>query len=260
MSVLDRFSLAGRRALVTGASRGLGREMALALAEAGADVAVSARPSADLDHTADAIRARGRKAWALPADLSRPEDAAEMCRAALDQAGGLDILINNVGGRRENVPVEEQSLESWRSLVDLNLTTAMACTQVAGRAMIAGGRGGRIINIASVNALVAGRGIAGRHYEAAKAALVQFTRAVAVDWAPHGITANAICPGLFMTEPNQRWAREKPSIIEGVVDGIPLGHAGDPADLGPLAVYLASDASRFMTGATLVIDGGLSCW
>ena len=260
MGVLDRFRLDGKRALVTGASRGLGREVALALAEVGADVVIVARPSDDLEAAAQAIRDLGRKAWALPADLSSPQTTAATCERALLEAGGIDILVNNVGGRRENVPVEALTLDGWRALVDLNLTNAVASTSVIGAAMIAAGRGGRIINVASVNAMVAGRGIAGRHYETAKAGLVQFTKSVAVDWAPHGITANAICPGLFMTAPNRRWAKEKPEIIEAMVGMIPLGHAGAPEDLGPLAVYLASDAARFMTGATLVIDGGYTCW
>lgn len=259
MSVIDRFRLDGKRALVTGASRGLGREIALALADAGADVVVVARPSDDLDATADAIRALGRQAWVLPADVAIPETAAETCERALGQTGAIDILVNNVGGRRENVPVEAQTLDGWRALMDLNLTSAVACTRVIGAAMIAAGHGGRIINVASSNAVRVGRGIGGRHYETAKAALVQFTRAVAVDWARHAITVNAICPGLFMTAPNQRWAKERPEIIEAAVGNIPLGHAGDPEDLGPLAVYLASDASRFMTGAMLAIDGGTTC-
>ena len=259
MSVLDRFRLDGKRALVTGASRGLGREMALALADAGADVALVARASADLEDTAERVRAFGRMAWTYPTDLGDPEAAAATCERALADTGGIDVLINNVGGRRENVPVEAQTLESWRTHIDLNLTTSVTCTRIIGAAMIAAGRGGRVINIASSNAFRVGRNIGGRHYETAKAAIVQFTRAVAVDWAPHGITVNAICPGLFMTAPNQRWAREKPEIIEAAVGNIPLGRPGDPEDLGPLAVYLASDASRFMTGATLAIDGGTTC-
>jgi NAD(P)-dependent dehydrogenase (short-subunit alcohol dehydrogenase family) len=126
--------------------------------------------------------------------------------------------------------------------------------------MVRGGPGGRIINIASMNAMVAGRNIGGRHYEAAKAAVVQLTRAVAADWAPAGVTVNAICPGLFMTEPNQRWRKLHPEMIEGIRARTPMGHFGEPEDLGPLAVYLASEASRFMTGATLVIDGGYTLW
>jgi len=107
---------------------------------------------------------------------------------------------------------------------------------------------------------VSNRGIAGRHYETAKAAVLQLTRAVAADWAPYGVTANAILPGLFMTEPNLRWSREHPEVIQTILAGIPMGDAGRPEDLGPLAVYLASDASRFMTGAALVIDGGYTLW
>lgn len=259
VSVLDRFRLDGKRAVVTGASRGLGRAMALALAEAGADVAIVARASDDLDRCAEDIAQRGRTAWRYAADVSVPETAEAVCETILGETGGIDILVNNVGGRRQNAAIEDQSLDEWRALMDLNLTNAVACTRVLGRAMIEAGRGGRIINVASVNAMVAGRGISGRHYESAKAGLVQFTRSVAVDWAPHGITANAICPGLVMTEPNRRWARERPDVIAGMEAMIPLGHAGEPEDLGPLAVYLASDASRFMTGAALVIDGGYTC-
>lgn len=259
MSVLDRFRLDGKRALVTGASRGLGREIALALADVGADVVLVARPSTELDETAATIAGMGRQALPLAADMAVPETAIATCERALAEAGPIDILVNNVGGRRENVAIEAHPLESWRALMDLNLTTAVSCTRVIGAAMIAAGRGGRIINIASSNAVRVGRGIGGRHYEAAKAALVQFTRAAAVDWAPHAITVNAICPGLFMTAPNRRWQRENPAIIEAAIGAIPLGRAGDPEDIGPLAVYLASDASRFMTGATLAIDGGTTC-
>ena len=132
----------------------------------------------------------------------------------------------------------------------------MLCTKWIGAAMIQRGRGGRIINVSSISALVANRGIAGRHYETAKAAMLQFTRAVAADWAVHKITVNAILPGGFMTEPNQRWSRPHPEVIERFRANIPMGDFGQPEDLGPLAVYLASDASRYMTGAALVIDGG----
>ncbi len=233
--------------------------MALALASAGADIVLVARPSSDLDSTAEDIRALGRVVTVLPADVADPDAAVAVCEQALAEVGAIDILVNNVGGRRENITLEETPLDTWRALMDLNLTTAVACTKVIGGAMVARGTGGRIINVASINAFVVGRGISGRHYETAKAALVQFTRAIAVDWAAHKITANAICPGMFMTAPNQRWERERPEIIEAAVSNIPVGHAGDPEDLGPLAVYLASDASRFMTGATLTIDGGFTC-
>ena len=153
----------------------------------------------------------------------------------------------------------------WQQLIDLNLTSVFVCTKLIGGAMVArnqagGGKGGRVINIASINALVAGRKIAGRHYETAKAAVVQFTRATAADWAPHGVTVNAILPGGFMTEANQRWKQIHPEVIETFLAQIPMGRYGEPDELGPLAVYLASDASAYMTGASLVIDGGYTLW
>jgi gluconate 5-dehydrogenase len=126
--------------------------------------------------------------------------------------------------------------------------------------MVARGQGGRVINIASISGMVANRGIGGRSYETSKGAVIQFTRAVATDWARHGVTVNAICPGGFMTEPNVRWSREHPDVIETFKSQIPMGDFGRPEDLAPLAVYLASDASRYMTGATLVIDGGYTLW
>jgi NAD(P)-dependent dehydrogenase (short-subunit alcohol dehydrogenase family) len=260
MSVLDRFRLDGKRLFITGGSRGLGREMALAIADAGADVLLTGRDEASLERTAALIRALGGQAWPLQADMSAPAACETACAEALAEHGPFDILINNVGGRRDPTPIREMPVERWRELVDLNLTSAFVCTRIIGGAMIGRGAGGRIINIASINAFVAGRDIGGRHYEAAKAALVQLTRATAADWAPYGVTANAICPGLFMTEPNQRWARERPEAIDGIKERTPMATFGQPEDLGPLAVYLASDASRFMTGAALIIDGGYTLW
>ena len=260
MSVLDRFRLDGKRLFITGGSRGLGREMALAIADAGADVVLTGRDPESLERTAPEIRGLGRQAWTLQADLADPLACEGVCARALAEHGPLDILINNLGGRRDPTPTEDMPLAQWRALIDLNLTSSFVCTKAIGGAMVRRGRGGRIISIASINAFVAGRGIGGRHYEAAKAAIVQFTRAVAADWAPHGITVNAICPGLFMTEPNQRWARERPDMIAGIRERTPMQTFGAPEDLGPLAVYLASDAARFMTGAALVIDGGYTLW
>jgi gluconate 5-dehydrogenase len=142
----------------------------------------------------------------------------------------------------------------------LNLTSTFICTRLLGGAMVARGQGGRVINVASISGLVANRGIGGRSYETSKAAVIAFTRATAADWAPHRVTVNAICPGGFMTEPNQRWASQNPEIIDTFKKQIPAGEFGQPEDLGPLAVYLACDASRYMTGASLVIDGGYTLW
>lgn len=260
MGVLDRFRLDGKRLFITGGSRGLGREMALAIADAGADVILVARDLTSLQRTAADIRSLGRRAWPVQADAGVPAECERACRTALERFGPIDILINNVGGRRANIATQDMPLDTWRQLLDLNLTSTFLCTKLVGGAMVARGTGGRVINIASINALVANRGIAGRHYETAKAAVLQFTRATAADWAPAGVTVNAILPGGFMTEANQRWARESPEIIATFKTQIPMGDFGRPEDLGPLAVYLASDASRYMTGAALVIDGGYTLW
>ena len=207
MNVLDRFRLDGRRLFITGGSRGFGRVIALAAAE----------------------------------------------------AGPVDILVNNVGGRNLDVAIEDTELDTWQRMVDLNLTHCFICTKIIGGAMLARGAG-RVINIASISGMIANRGIGGRFYETTKAALIHFTRAAAADWAPRGVTVNAICPGLFMTEPNLAWGKEHPEVIETFVRAVPMGRAGEPHEIGPLAVYLASPASSYVTGAAFVIDGGYTLW
>jgi gluconate 5-dehydrogenase len=234
--------------------------MALALADAGADVCLVGRDVASLNDTADQIRQFGRQADTIVGDVGNPEECERICRDALERFGVFDILINNVGGRRVNVPLEEQTLEQWRQILDLNLTSAFLCLSILGGAMVRRGEGGRVINVASISGMIANRGIGGRSYETSKAAVIQLTRTAAADWAPHRVTVNAICPGGFMTEPNQRWASENPEVITRFRDLIPAGDFGQPEDLGPLAVYLASDAAGYMTGAALVIDGGYTLW
>jgi len=260
MSVLDRFRLDGKRLFITGGSRGLGREMALAIADAGADVVLVGRDEVSLEKTAAEIRALKRVAVVMKGDVSQPVECERICREVLEQPHAIDIVINNVGGRRINVPLENQSLEQWQEILDLNLTSTFLCMKHFGGAMVRRGQGGRIINVASISGLIANRGIGGRSYETAKAAVMQLTRAAAADWAPHGVTVNAICPGGFMTAPNVRWAAEHPEVIAKFREQIPQGDFGQPEDLGPLAVYLASDASRYMTGAAVVIDGGYTLW
>jgi NAD(P)-dependent dehydrogenase (short-subunit alcohol dehydrogenase family) len=256
MSVLDRFRLNGKRLFITGGSRGLGREMALAIADAGADVFLVGRDSASLEKTAADVRALGRQAMTLIADVGIPAEAERACHDALARFGPISILINNVGGRRIDTPTIDLPLDKWQSILDLNLTSTFLCTKLIGGAMVKAGQGGRVINISSISGMVANRGIGGRSYETSKAAVIAFTRATAADWAPYRVTVNTIAPGGFMTEPNERWAKSNPEVIVKFKEQIPAGDFGQPEDLGPLAVYLASDASRYMTGATLVIDGG----
>ena len=259
MTVLDHFRLDGKRVLITGGSRGFGRAIALAVAEAGADVVLVARDPDALARTADEVRGRGSQACTYSADVADPATCENLCRRVLVERAPIDVLVNNVGGRDVDVAIEESDLATWRRFIDLNLTHCFICTKMIGGAMLQRG-GGRVINIASISGMIVNRGIGGRHYETAKAALIHFTRATAADWAPRGVTVNAICPGLFMTEPNQEWAKKNPAVIETFVRAIPMGRPGEPEELGPLAVYLASSASNYITGAALVIDGGYTLW
>jgi gluconate 5-dehydrogenase len=259
MSVLDKFRLHGKRALITGGSRGLGRAMAQALAEAGADLVLVGTSAEHLTRAQQELASTGRRIDLVTADLFLPNQTETMCQRVLADHGPIDILINNVGGRRENIATEDMPLDTWRRLLDLNLTSVFLCTKIIGGAMRPR-HWGRIINIASICGQIATRGIFGRHYETAKAAVVGFTRAVAVDWAPHGVTVNAIAPGGFMTDANRRWFREKPELRQVFEGQVPLGRLGEPEEIGPLAVYLASDASSYMTGAMVTIDGGYTVW
>ncbi|MBB5035368.1 SDR family NAD(P)-dependent oxidoreductase [Prosthecobacter vanneervenii] len=259
MSVLDRFNLTGRRALITGGSRGLGLEMARALGEAGAEVIISGSNAEHLHKACEELRGANIHASALQADLSKPEEAERLCDTLLRDHTPIDILINNVGGRRINTPTEDLALEDWQRILDLNLTQAFILTKRIGGAMIPR-QWGRIINIASINALWPGKAMRGRSYETSKGALTMFTKAVAADWAMHGITVNAIAPGPFLTDANKRWIGERPEFEGEVATSIPMGRWGSPEEIGPLALYLASDASSYMTGSVLVIDGGKLLW
>ena len=259
MGVFDKFRLDGRRALVTGGTRGLGLEMAKALAEAGADLVLVGREISSLASASSEVGKFGHAVASVQADVGTPADAERMCREALDQHGPIDILINNVGGRRISIPTEQMPLEDWQRIVDLNLTSAFLCCKYIGGSMVARKKG-VIINIASISGIVVNRGIFGRAYETTKAALTAFTRTLAVDWAQYNVRVNAIAPGGFLTDPNRRWFKEKPELRAIFEEMVPMGRLGEPEEIGPLALYLASDASSYMTGATVLIDGGYTLW
>lgn len=260
MTVLDSFKLNGRRALITGGSRGLGLEMARALGEAGADLVIVGRDDAQLVSAQAELKSTCPATVSiLQGDLSEPAAAEAMCRRALAEFAPVDILINNVGGRRINLPTEDLPLADWQKIVDLNLTQAFLCTKLIGGAMLPRGRG-RVINVASISALVAGKQMRGRTYETTKAALTMFTKAVAADWAASGVTVNAIAPGTFLTDANRRWFKERPELKAEIESTIPMGRLGEPREIGALALYMASDAASYMTGSVVVIDGGRLLW
>jgi len=259
MSILQKFSLAGRTAMITGGSRGLGRAMAQALAEAGADILLVGRDEASLDTAARELAQLGRWVGIAVGDVGTPDVAAEVCKEVLGIGKPIDILVNNVGGRRSDIATEDFPIDEWKKLFDLNLTSALVCCQHIGKPMLERRRGS-IINITSIAGPLAIKGIRGRHYETAKAALTGLTRSLAADWAERGVRVNAIAPGGFLTDPNKKWYAEKPELRTMFESHIPMGRLGEPAELGPAAVFLASDASSYITGATLVVDGGFTIW
>jgi len=259
MSVFDRFRLDGKRALITGGSRGLGRAMAQALAEAGADLVLVGRETASLETAQRELTALGRQINIVQADVTTPAEAERMCQRALADFGPIHILINNVGGRRISTPTEQLPVDEWQRILDLNLTSAFVCCKLIGGEMVKR-RSGAIVNNASISGMVVNKGIHGRTYETSKAALIHFTKTLAVDWAPYNVRVNAIATGGFLTDPNRRWFSEMPELKTTFESMVPLGRLGEPHEIGPLALYLASDASSYMTGATIVIDGGYTLW
>ena len=250
-----RFGLEGKRALVTGGARGIGRAIAFALADAGADVAVTSRNGDDAEPVARELRAKGRNSIALLLDV-RHARSIRVCFERLDKEWGrLDVLVNNAG---TNIPQDLAHLdeESWDTVVDADLKGLVFVTQAAAERMIAAKRGGRIVNIASVY------GVVGRRervaYTAAKAGVVNVTRSVALELAPHGITVNAIGPSLVETDLTRERMRTIPGYREEELARTPLGRIGTPEDVASAAVFFASDAASFITGQTLLVDGGTS--
>ena len=256
----EKINLTGKTALVSGSSKGIGKAIALSLAEAGANIILSSRSSGNLSIAATEVKRFGGKVDEVVIDFENIDALQGNLEKCLDSYGPVDILVNNSGGRKTPEVLHEQTLTSWNQTLNRNLTNDFVCMNVIGKSMIEHGIAGRIINIASMNAFVVNKDIGNRGYEAAKAALVQLTRSAAADWAKYGITVNAICPGLIMTEANEKWMQTNPRVIEALISNIPVGRPGKPVEIGALALYLASPLSAYMTGATLVIDGGYTLW
>jgi NAD(P)-dependent dehydrogenase (short-subunit alcohol dehydrogenase family) len=256
-SVKQLFDLTGRVSVVTGGATGLGLQMATALAEAGSNVVICSRKLENCEHAAHGLEKLGVKALALACDVTRVDQVEAMKDAVMQKFGRVDVLVNNAG-RAWVAPPEDTPLEHWQQVFDLNITAPFICAQVLGREMIKAQRG-RIINIASVAGLV-GRDAKTYNsiaYCASKGALVNFTRDLAVKWAHHNIRVNAICPGFFVTPLNEKMLEQT---RDYVLRGIPLGRTGGPDDLKGIVVLLASDASNFMTGAIIPVDGGATAW
>ena len=240
MPVAELFSLAGKVAVVTGGSRGLGKEMAFALAEAGARVAISARREQWLGPTAEELRAAGHECFAMPCDVSREVDVTALVEQVVSRFGRVDVLFNNAGISWGS-PSVDMPADRWRQVMDVNATGTFLMSQAAGRHMIAQGSG-KIVNVSSIMGL---RGtppqvLSAAAYSASKGALIALTRALAVEWAPHGVTVNALAPGFFPT----RLSEGVIAHHEGeMIERIPLGRFGSEQDIRGTAVFLACAAS-----------------
>jgi NAD(P)-dependent dehydrogenase (short-subunit alcohol dehydrogenase family) len=246
------FDMNGKKALVTGASRGIGQAIAVALAEAGADLALVARGEDGLAATAKQVTGYGRDAFVIPADVTDAEEVAGAVGTAIERLGWVDIVVNNAGGSNFMVPFLDLRLAGWDKLLRLNLTSAMYVCHAIGGHLAERGRGS-VINVASVAGLTASPLVS--PYGAAKAGLISLTRTLAVEWAASGVRVNALCPGWTATELNRNlWDDEAASAA--TIATVPMRRWGRAEEMAGPALFLASDASSFMTGQVLVVDGG----
>lgn len=256
MSVKDLLNLQGRVAIVTGGSRGLGLQIAEALGEMGANVAITARKAHELEEAKAHLEAQGVQVLTVASDLGQPDSAQKIVDAVMDKWGRIDILVNNAGATW-GAPAESHPLDAWHKVVNLNLTGTFLLTQAVGVASMIPRKSGRVINVASV------AGLQGNHpkmagtlaYNTSKGGMITMTMALASEWSKYGITVNAICPGYFptkMTKGTLDYAEK------AIIESTPLGRLGGPEDLKGLAVLLASDASAYITGQAIAVDGGIS--
>lgn len=248
--ILDQFKLDGKSAIVTGSARGLGQAMALGLAEAGADLALV--DILDMTHTQQGIEALGRRCVTVTADLSQADCVDTIVSTTVEKLGGIDILFNNAGIIRR-APLPEFTAQDWDDVMDVNLRTLFFLSQAVAKVFLKQGRGGKIVNTASMLSFQGGVYVPS--YTASKSAVMGLTRLLANELAPQGINVNAIAPGYMATD-NTKPLRDDPVRNQAILDRIPAGRWGEPEDLKGIAVFLASGASDYMQGYTVAVDGG----
>jgi NAD(P)-dependent dehydrogenase (short-subunit alcohol dehydrogenase family) len=252
MTVREMFELNGRVALVTGGSRGLGLQIASALGEMGARIAISARKAEELAEARKSLEAKGIETFTVVNDLAQPEQALPLTDSVASHYGTIDILVNNAG-TTWGAPAEKHPLPAWNKVLTLNTTSVFMLSQAVANRCFIPRRSGNIIVIASTAALRVGGGMKTVAYSASKAGALHLTRALAIEWGPYNIRVNAICPGFF---PSKMTTELLKQIQASVIERTPLGRLGNDTDLMGAAVYLASDASRHVTGQYIAVDGG----
>jgi NAD(P)-dependent dehydrogenase (short-subunit alcohol dehydrogenase family) len=253
MGVLDAFSLSGKVSAVTGANRGIGRALIGALAEAGSDVVLLVRDRTGAGTAVQELSALGVQALAVVADVTKPTMVASAVTEIVERFGKIDVLVNNAGACIHRPALEVTEAE-WRQVMDVNVNGVWHCAQAFGRRMVAQGSG-VIINIGSMSASIVNRPQWQPAYNASKAAVHHLTRSLAAEWAPYGVRVNALAPGYIKTEMSPV---DEPAYRRHWIEDTPMLRYGQPVELGPSAVYLASAASSFVTGEVLVVDGGYS--
>lgn len=258
MDTLDLFRLDGKTAIVTGGGRGLGQHMAEALSDAGVNVVICSRKLEPLQEVQDEIQARGGKALAVACDVTDPDDVEKVVSEAEERFGAVDVLVNN-SGATWGAPAAEMPVEKFDQVLRVNVRGTFLMAQAVGRRMIEHGTAGTIINISSIAGILGGDPdyMQTIGYNTSKGAVISMTRDLATAWAPHNITVNAIAPGWFPT-------RMSGGLIENfeekMLSDIPLHRFGNPEDLKGVVVFLASPAAAYMTGQTVVVDGGATAW
>lgn len=257
MGIIDAFRLNGKRAFVTGGARGIGKSIASALTEAGADVAIVDLDEREAEKTAKALSVNGTKTVAIRADVTDEADVDSMIAKVIGEFGGLDVAFCNAGICL-NVPAEDMSLEQWNKVIGINLTGIFLTAKAAGKWMLKQGTGGSIVNTASMSAHIVNVPQPQCSYNASKAGVVQLTKSLAVEWALRKVRVNSISPGYIGTELTLGSPTLKP-LIEQWNAQAPLKRLGKPEELQAIAVYLASDASSFTTGSDFIVDGAFTC-
>jgi NAD(P)-dependent dehydrogenase (short-subunit alcohol dehydrogenase family) len=255
--VLDKFSLEGQVGIVTGGGQGLGKTFCHAFADAGADIVVAEINDETGPATVAELKAKGREALFFRTDVRDEASVAQMVETTLATFGKIDFLMNNAG-IVQHLEAEQVAAADWREVLDVNLTGVFLCSQAVGRYMIER-KQGRIINIASMSGLIVNIPQPQASYNASKAAVIHLTKSLASEWAPYNIRVNAIAPGYMNTAMAAPFF-EDPAYGSVWIDAIPMKRPGEPEELGPVAVFLASEASSYVTGATLVVDGGYTIW